>query len=253
MRAMFLLLSALGFGFALISLRVANSQRAFEIVYRRIVTGETLPNAFIERMARRGDEEGSCDGDAKLAVALIELKLVEASLAQGRDVPVEEHLRRARSNVIGQIACSPTNGFAWFVLFWSEVVSGTLTNSAWAHLGASYRFAPREAWVALSRLPHVANLWSLIPTDQRRLVLDDFEMLLNEGYISQCARLYAFASPDLMSGMAGRLMKAPEARKLQFNAALASYDVDPVSTETGGRQTELLRQNLRDLSEALTK
>jgi hypothetical protein len=248
-----LVLSIFGVVFSLTSLLTATSRQVERRAYRQILAGESFPIAFLAQKAQRGDEFGQsgCEGDANLALALIELKLAESSLAEGRSEGADAHLRRASSKAKGHIACSPTNGFAWFVAFWSEFLAGNLTESKWSYIDASYRFAPREAWVALIRLPLLAKMWSVVPADRRGFVLDDFEMLVNEGYASQCARLYALASPDLRFDMGARLTRAIEVKKHQFNSSLGSYDVEPIPTEKGAYDAERLRKSIKGLSDAL--
>jgi hypothetical protein len=246
-------LAAFGVTFALISLLSANSRQVAQRTYRQIRGGESFPTAFLVEEAQRADESGQgvCDGDANLALSLIELKLAESSLAEGRSEAADAHLRSASSAAREQIACSPTNGFAWFVAFWSEFLSGNLLESKWRYIDASYQFAPREVWVALIRLPLLANLWSAFPPDRRRFVLDDFEMLLNAGYAAQCARLYAFALPDLQVDIRVRLTKVAEAKKHQFNSFLRAYDAEPIATEKGRDDAARLRKSLKGLSDAL--
>lgn len=239
--------------FATSSLLSAHSRQASRKAYRQILAGETLPVTFLTREAQRFEQVGPewCDGETLLAVALIELQLAERSLSEGRSDDADRHLRNASSRAKGQIACSPTDGFAWFVAFWVDFLSGNLAESTWSYIDASYRFAPHEAWVALVRLPLLAKMGRVVPGPRRSLILDDFEMLMNGGFVSPCARLFAFASPEWRTELLRLLAKLPETRKQQFNQSLRPYDVDPVPTARGKWDAERLRTNLKGLTDAL--
>lgn len=222
-------------------------------MYRQILAGESFSIALLARTSQQADDFGQnlCDRDASLSLALIELELAESSLAGGRSEGADVHLRSAAAKARGQIACSPTNGFAWFVAFWSEFLAGNLDESKWSYIDASYRYAPHEAWVALIRLPLLTKIWSVVPVARRSLVLDDFKMLIEEGYFSQCARLYANSSPDLRFDLEALLTRVAEAKKHRFNSALSAYDADPIPTEKGEYDAERLRKSIKGLSDAL--
>jgi hypothetical protein len=247
------LLTIFGIVFAMDSLLSAAGRQASRKTHLQMLIGETLPIAFLARKAQQFEDGGRdlCDRDATLGIALIELKLAEAALSEGRSEDADAHLDKASSKAKGQIACSPTNGYAWFVAFWSEFLAGNLTEYKWRYVDLSYRFAPHEAWVALIRLPLLARIWSIVPAERRPLLLDDFKMLVKEGYVPQCARLYAFAPSELRIEIGRILTKIPETKKQQFNASLRRYDVEPIATAKGESDTERLRGNFKALWDAL--
>ncbi|WP_157234842.1 hypothetical protein [Methylosinus sp. LW4] len=255
--AMFLFLSISGGMFAGVSLPSAKSRQTSERIYRQISTGELFPISIFTGREQRAEYRinmvGACDAESMLGRALIELKLVEVSLSNGQGTLAEKYLQRASLSARKQVSCSPTNGFAWFVAFWSAFLAGDLTEGTWEFIDASYKFAPHEAWVALIRLPLLVRLWEVVPAGRRHFILDDFEMLLNEGYVTQCARLYAFGSTELQQGFAGRLSRVAEVKKHQFNYSLRVYETDPIATEQGERDATRLRNSIRDLSEAMTR
>jgi hypothetical protein len=252
-RSVFLLLSTFGIAFAFTALLSANSPQTSQRMYRQILAGESFSITLLTRASQRAVEfqQDLCDREARFSLALIELKLAEGSLAEGRSEEADAHLRSASAQTREQIGCSPTNGFAWFLAFWSEFLSGNLDEGKWRYIDASYRFAPHEAWVALIRLPLLAKIWSVVPVDRRGLVLDDFDMLMEDGYFPQCARLYALSSTDLRFDLEDRLRRKAESKKHQFNSALSVYDVDPIATEKGEYDAERLRKSMKGLSDAL--
>lgn len=226
-------LAIFGLAFGVVDYPNALRRQAMRTTYRQLVAGETLPGAFLKRRAAAAQERSgadACDGRDMLAFALIEAKLAEDALTTGANLVFGDRLTNAKARVERQILCSPSDGFAWFVAFWIEVMDGDLGERAWRYLDRSYRFAPREDWVALIRLPLVARLASAIPEDRLPFVLDDFEMLARHGYVAQCARLYALTPPPLRDALAARLNTLEEARKQAFNYYLRPYPVDPIMT-----------------------
>jgi hypothetical protein len=252
-RLALLFLTACGVAYASISFPSAKSRKAGQKTYRQTLVGETLSNAFLNKRAQRFDDldQDPCDIETTLAIALIELTLADSALAKGKSEQADAHLRRASSKTRERLACTPTDGFAWFVAFWSDFLSGNLTQSSWRYIDASYRFAPHDAWVALIRLPLLARIWSIVPDARRRLMLDDFEMLMNAGFISQCARIFAFASEDQRADLRRLLTKVSESGKQQFERYLGPYDMDSIATGKGKREAEGLRRNLEGLADAL--
>lgn len=248
-----LFLSACGFAYASISLPSAKSRKAQQKTYRQTLVGEALSNAFLNKRVQRFDDidKNPCEFESTLAIALIELKLADSALAKGQSEQADTHLRRASSKTRERLACTPTDGFAWFVAFWTDFLSGNLAQGSWRYIDASYRFSPHDAWVALIRLPLLARMWSIVPDSRRSLMLDDFEMLMNAGFISQCARIFAFASEDLRADLRRLLTKVSESGKQQFERYLGPYDVGAIATEKGKREAEGLRTNWEGLADVL--
>jgi len=165
----------------------------------RAVQLNSAANAVLSGAAfRRNPEAGSslvsaetrtiCNPLEIRAAAIIRLRLYEMAIDALDTRQAEERLRSLRSSVKRALNCVPTDGFLWFIQYWSAVNQGGQVTDHLEDLRLSYKLAPFEGWVAL-RSPYVLAIYDLLPDDLKQSARNEFVAIVRTGLIRDAVKI----------------------------------------------------------------
>lgn len=134
----------------------------------RILAGEIFSAQTLERQAARAEAlsgSAAC-GRAHRAAAVIAVRLAEDALSRADPLAFDAASALARRTAEKALTCFPRDAYLWLARYWLDsLTSGVADAQA---LALSYRFAPREPWVAVNRARVVAPLFDNLPPDLQR-------------------------------------------------------------------------------------
>ncbi len=133
----------------------------FEKMAIKVVRGETYaPETFEEALARPAV---GCLPRLQRSELLLRAGAVDVSIANGALDRIDADMRALAQASDALLACSPREGFGWFMQFWTGSRNRGLTDAAMDDLARSYRFAPREPWISVRRNPVAMAIYGRLP------------------------------------------------------------------------------------------
>ncbi len=122
------------------------------------------------------------------AAAIIRLRLYEMAVDALDTRQAEERLRSLRSSVKRALNCVPTDGFLWFMQYWSAINQGGQVTDHLEDLRLSYELAPFEGWIAL-RSPYVLAIYDILPDDLKKGARNEFVAIVRTGLIRDAVKI----------------------------------------------------------------
>jgi len=162
-------------------------------ISRRVAEGYTLDPDVVARAASRVAAAGSdCRGDTTRMTAYLEVKRAEDALRAQATSNLKEAFDRLGQALDRRLSCAPTDGFAWFSLFWLRLATGGFTPADEKLLAMSYQTAPEEVWVARRRNLVAGALLPLLGPDIRPAFNRELIALLMARQYDVVGRVLAF-------------------------------------------------------------
>ena len=196
----------------------------------RLANGETYRPEVMRALARRAAEidQDRCDDRVLIGVATIQARMAEDAVLLGELNVVDERLRAVETTSANLVRCSPRQGIGWLMLFWSRSLQQGFRPELIPLLEASYRYSPREAWVAVRRNPVAFGVFRTLPEDLQGKAVAEIVEIAKLGLVDRVM--------DELTGPAGRqldrilpaLEKVPLATRSQISRRLyqAGFDVE---------------------------
>jgi hypothetical protein len=97
------------------------------------------------------EERAVCDPLELRGAAIIRIRLFEDAMSASDTRLADERLKLLRSSVDQALSCVPTEGFLWFIRYWSAINAGSPAADHFDELRMSYVLSPYEGWIALRR------------------------------------------------------------------------------------------------------
>jgi hypothetical protein len=160
-----------------------------------------------------------CDTHAQRALLLMELSLADADQRAGATSAVNRRIQSLEARTRQILSCAPHDSFAWLVTFGLEAARGP-TGHAFDLLAMSYETAPREAWVALRRMIVAIPVALAAPVQVQKMILDEFQNLIQNRFFEIPARVYFKASPETRALLQPRIEQLSPANRRQFSEEL---------------------------------
>lgn len=146
-----------------------------------------------QEKADRFEQSQGCSITALSGVALLRAVTAEAALVGGAS-ETDNQLAKLQAAASSLLKCSPTQGFGWFALYWTELNRSGPSPRALSYLAMSYDTAPREAWIALMRNEAATRVLTLVSPQIKAAILDEWRDLLRAGLHGDAARILAQAN-----------------------------------------------------------
>jgi hypothetical protein len=87
------------------------------------------------------------------------------------------------------LGCVPTEGFLWFIRYWSAINAGSPASEHFEELRMSYLLAPFEGWIAFRRSPYVLAIYDALPADLKLSALNEMVAIIASGFISEAVNI----------------------------------------------------------------
>lgn len=194
LRFLLLSLAALGAGWAILVAPAQVQGEAIAATGRQIAQGATFQPEVLEPLMapERAAFLGSpCVPSAQQGRQWIALKLSDLADQDSSNLArIDSSLERLGQTARTALACSPYDGFAWLMLYWSHGRQTGFHGKTLDFLEMSYATAPREGALALYRNPRAILAFRNLPSRLQAQVLDEWRLLVG-------ARLYETAAVGL--------------------------------------------------------
>lgn len=122
------------------------------------------------------------------AAAIVRLRLFEEAMNASNTHLADQRLRLLRTSVDLALGCVPTEGFLWFVRYWSAINAGSPAGEHFDELRRSYVLAPFDGWIALRRNRYALSIYEILPDDIRRMALDELLAIVASGFVADAAK-----------------------------------------------------------------
>lgn len=155
------------------------------------------------------------------SIALIELRLAELDVLDGKTIAEDPQFELARKAITESLQSSPSDGFMWFALFWLLKTHNGFSQTLVPILRMSYLTAPYEGWIALRRNRAVMPLLPSLPADLAARTVEEFCSLVEtQIFIGTAAEILTGPGWPYHNRLIRSLKNVPDDTKQQFDNAV---------------------------------
>jgi hypothetical protein len=206
---------------------LVNSNNAVELnnIANRIMSGDGFrqkPLSESERLLATAEERAICNPLELRGAAIIRLRLFEDAMSASDTRLADERLKSLRSSVDQGLTCVPTEGFLWFIRYWSALNAGSPAADHFEELRMSYVLSPYEGWVALRRNPYALAIYETLPADLKEMALNELVAIIASGFISDAVKILNGPGWPIRDQLLPRLEKVRIDIRIQLDGALKS-------------------------------
>jgi hypothetical protein len=200
--------------FALPTSEAADNFRYFE---GQLLQSETFtPKSFaLKLVSPAALVVSDCDSHAQTALLLMEMRLAQTALRAGGVDEFDKRSQSLESRANRALSCAPRQSFIWLLLFSLEVMHGGLNSQAFDLLSMSYQTSPNEGWIAIRRTIAIP-LVQQMPDPLKQQVLDEFQQLVQNGFVHEAALSYSTASASIRSLLQSRIERLDLRQRTAF-------------------------------------
>lgn len=196
----------------------------FEKMAIKIVRGETYgAQMFDDALASPAQ---GCQPRIQRSELLLRAGLVDASIATGALDRIDAETKALSEAADNLLACSPREGFGWFMRFWTESRRSGLTPAALDDLARSYQFAPREPWISVRRNPVAMAIYARLPASVQDSVRTEFRDLVGAQLYGSAMETLLLAKADIRDQLLAGLSPLNDVTRNGFARALRSNRVE---------------------------
>lgn len=156
------------------------------------------------------------------SAAIIRLRLFEDAVNASDTRLADQRLKSLRSSVDLALACVPTDGFLWFIRYWSAIHAGGSASDHFEELRLSYVLAPFEGGFALRRSPYTLAIYDTLPADIKEMARDEFVAIVASGFIRDGVRILQGPGWTIRDQLLPRLEKVRLDFRIQLDRRLRS-------------------------------
>lgn len=200
---------------------VADGEARLDSMARKVVRGERFRNA---ELAQTIDESrlppGACDAERLRNQAILQAQITDNVISDGDLDEIDTETAALSKSADRLIACSPREPFGWLMRFWTRTRQAGLDGAAMEALASSYRYGPREAWVAIRRNPMAIGILGRLPPELQQVALAEFAGLLEQQAIDSPAATLAAASLEVQDRLYKVAAELSEPVRLKLSFAL---------------------------------
>jgi len=190
---LFLLLAALSAaGWAAVVLAHPDASVQLDDIANRIMSGDAFQrNAFpaSNQLLAAAENRAFCSPLEMRGAAIIRLRLYEDAVNTSDTRLADQRLIALRSSVDRALGCVPTEGFLWFIRYWSALHAGDTASEHFDELRMSYRLAPYEGWIALRRSPYTLAIYDSLPHDVQEMASHEWVAIAASGFINEAVEI----------------------------------------------------------------
>jgi hypothetical protein len=210
---------------------LVNSNNAVELnnIANRIMSGDGFrqkPLTESERFLATAEERAICNPLELRGAAIIRLRLFEDAMSASDTRLADQRLKLLRSLVDQALGCVPTEGFLWFIRYWSAVNAGSSAADHFEELRMSYVLAPFEGWIALRRSPYALAIYETLPADLKEMALNELVAIVASGFISDAVKILKGPGWQIRDQLLPRLEKVRLDIRLRLDKALRAQELN---------------------------
>lgn len=161
-------------------------------IANRIMAGDSYRDsalASLEPVLESANKRLLCSAYEARAVAIIRLRQYDQAISAADLGLVDKRLGSLRKATDQALSCVPTDGFLWFIRYWTELRRGGPASEHFAELRLSYQLSPFEGWVALRRSPYVLAIYETLPPDLQKRARREFAAMVGSALVEEAARI----------------------------------------------------------------
>lgn len=212
-----LALAGMAYGVAFVS----DTSDAGSGMARRIVAGRTFLPAELEVALADAPLDGpDCQAEKRQAHLVIRAERVD-QLLSGEDLArLDQDTAALLHESESLLACSPRDAFAWLMRYWSQTRLIGFGDKALQSLERSYRFGPREAWIAVRRNRMALGVFRRLPSPLQATVKAEFAALLDLQIIEPSIETLSRTPPAVRAELYDVMAQRPESTRVKIGLAL---------------------------------
>src|ERR1700733_9271531 len=191
---------------------LANSDHSVQLndVANHIMSGDGFqqqPLPTSDQFLATAESRVVCNPLEMRGAAIIRLRLFEDAMNASDTRLADQRLKSLRSSVDLALGCVPTEGFLWFIRYWSAINAGSPAGEHFEELRMSYLLAPFEGWIAFRRSPYVLAIYDGLPADLKESALNEMVAIIASGFISEAVNILQGPGSTIWDRLLPRLEK----------------------------------------------
>jgi hypothetical protein len=219
------MIGCLGLAWGIFVLPQSEFADEFRDVEDRLLHFETFRRTSLERTiaSQASQDLSACDTRSQRAMLLMEMSLAETALRLGTVKEFDERANSLETRSTRVLGCTPRQSFVWLLLFQLEVLHGALNEHSYGLLAMSYETSPNEAWISIRRILVAMPLVFVAPGSTRQKILNEFQLLIQYGFMDVAARAYLSAPEPARSSLEARIEQFDGSKQKAFSDALQKF------------------------------
>jgi hypothetical protein len=173
-----------------------------------------------EKQLATSEGRAVCNPVEIRGVAIIRLRQYEDAVSASDTGSADQRLKSLRLSVDRALGCVPTEGFLWFIRYWSAINNGSPASDHFEELRMSYVLAPFEGWIALRRSPYALAIYDTLPPDLKEMAMNELVAIVASGFISDAVRILKGLGWPIRNELLPRLDKVRLDVRLQLDRGL---------------------------------
>jgi hypothetical protein len=220
-------LAATGWAVAILSHPDTSTQ--LDDFANRIMSGDAFqrnPIPGSEQLLATAEGRAFCNPLEMRGAAIMRLRLYEDAINASDTHLADQRLTTLRSSTDRALGCVPTEGFLWFIRYWSALHAGDPASEHFAELKMSYLLAPYEGWIALRRSPFALAAYNVMPDDLKEMTRNELVAIVASGFIDEAVRLLQGPGWPIRGELLTRLDRVRLDLRIRLDKALRSQGLN---------------------------
>jgi hypothetical protein len=197
----------------------------FRDIEDRLLHFETFSQPSLTRTIDSGNSQdlSACDTHSQRAILLMEMSLAESALRSGTVAEFDRRTHSLETRSKRTLSCAPRQSFVWLLAFQLEVLQGVLDEHSFDLLAMSYETSPNEAWISIRRNLVAMPLVLVAPEPTRQKIINEFQLLMRNGFFDVAARAYLGAPEAARSLLQKQIEQFDGSMQKAFSDALQKF------------------------------
>ena len=194
-------------------------------IANRIMSGDAFqrnPIPASDQLLAAAEGRAFCNPLEMRGAAIIRLRLVEDAINASETQLSDQRLKSLQSSVDRALGCVPTEGFLWFIRYWSALHAGAAASDHFDELRMSYRLAPYEGWIALRRSPFTLAAYDSLPDDVQEMARNEFVAIVASDFIGDAVKILQGPGWPIRDQLLPGLEKVRLAIRIRLDRAMQS-------------------------------
>lgn len=234
------LLGVAGLAWSAVIIPVFWSATSVESTARWMLSGASFKSDVVAGLLARKffDPVGLRLPSLARAEAVLRLKAAELALSRIDAETVDNRFAQAAAAVEAALVIIPGDAFLWFARYWLAITREGAIDAKLVDLAASYKFGPREGWIAELRNGRALGVFSQLDPALQTLVVSEFAAMVEAGLITEATLNLMGPGWNARARLLAGLAEVQDAQKRAFMKALRTEGIRlaiPGLTETEER------------------
>ena len=194
----------------------------FENMAFRINTGQAYDYDVLARTSVRDPDPPGCDLNGMRQHLIVRSELLNAAIESGAIDQIDAVSDELWSASERLLICEPSDSFSWLMRYWLMTRRVGLTPDTFAALERSYRFGPREAWIAVRRNQLAISVFDYLPATLKAQALTEYVDLLRAYVTSAPVEVFVRSKPNVRRALMDATRQLPDTLR---NSLLSTLEV----------------------------